>query len=198
MYISDAMDLIEAMKTLFYHGLNTVLSGNGSIRVNRESFLITPSGLPKHRLTLNDLVLCNVYSEVCSGRYKPSIEIHVHRAIYRARDDAYVVLHAHPPLTTLLVSKGLVNWWISENVESTYSVGKVCIGKQAEPGSKDLAESVANVLINDCRVVIIPNHGVFTWHSSVWNALESIIALEHLAKQYIVWLNIERSFKNKL
>lgn len=178
-------DLVKAMKLMVYLGLNTVLSGNGSIRLNQYEFLITPSSLPKHLLKTSDLVKYDLIKNTYIGLHKPSIEVNIHKCIYEARSDAKAVLHAHPLYTVILIDKGFVNWWICELVESTYSLGKVVVVEHAEPGSIELARNICKYVEREYNTLIIPYHGVFSWSISVWRALESIIALETMAKYFV-------------
>jgi len=188
-------DLVKAMKLLVLTGLNTVLSGNGSIRISKYEFLITPSGLPKHILKERDLVKYNLLDDTYIGIHKPSIEVNIHKCIYSIRENANTVIHAHPLYTILLVDKGLDKWWETELVESKYSIGKTIVVEPYEPGSIELARNICKYVEEDYNTIIVPKHGVFTWSSNVWRAVESIIALEQIAKYYVYGKILENIVK---
>ncbi|OYT40909.1 MAG: aldolase [Desulfurococcales archaeon ex4484_58] len=184
--LSHGAYLVEAMKIMFQNGLINPRGGNGSVRISEYEILITPSGLPKYMLTPNDLVKYNIVDKTYVGAYRPSIEVHTHAKIYSIRDEAKAVLHAHPPLTIALVDQGLKEWWRTDLVEAEFSVEQVCIAKPAPPGTPELASNVGECVKEGGKVIVIPKHGVFAWGSTVWEALDAIIALEYTAKYYLV------------
>jgi len=184
--LSHGSYLVEAMKILFQQGLINPRGGNGSVRISDYEILITPSGLPKYMLTPSDLVRYNILENTYSGPYRPSIEVHTHAKIYRLREEAKAVLHAHPPLTIALVDHGYRDWWKTELVEAEFSVEDVYISKPAPPGTPQLADSVGECVEKGAKIVIVPQHGVFAWGSTVWAALDAIMALEYTAKYFII------------
>ncbi len=186
--VREAGMLIDAMRTLVERGASNPRGGNGSIRVG-DYVWITPSGLAKHRLRLDDLVVYDMKRDVYMGLYKPSIEINAHLAIYRAREDARAVLHAHAPFSTALCDLGIEWWWKGGLTEIEYSVGSVYIADPAPPGSLELAENVRKGAEAGARVIVVPRHGVFAWGASIYEALDAILAFEDSAK-YVVVKNI--------
>ncbi|MET1159938.1 MAG: class II aldolase/adducin family protein [Thermoprotei archaeon] len=190
--LSQGSYLVEAMKILFQQGLINPRGGNGSVRISDNEILITPSGLPKYMLTPSDLVRYNIIDGTYIGPYRPSIETMVHARIYKIRNDAQAVLHAHPPLTVALVDSGFVGWWETQLVETEFSVGQVYVAKPAPPGTPELASNVGECVEKGAKIVIVPKHGVFAWDTTVWGALDAIIALEYTAKYFIVTKIIEK------
>ncbi len=86
--------LIEAAQEMNRCGINQGTSGNLSVR-HGDGMLITPSGLPYDQLGAGDIVMVED-SGAHAGSRKPSSEWRIHRDVYRARDDAGAILHAHP------------------------------------------------------------------------------------------------------
>ncbi len=193
--MDEADILIDSMKLLVLMGLTNPRGGNGSIRVSDENILITPSGIPKHLLRKEDLVLYNIMKNTYTGKYRPSIEVHAHSMTYKVRKDVNAVLHAHLPLATALTDSGLNNWWLAGTVEAKYSVGEVYIATQAEPGSLELAMNIAEGFSKGARIVIIPQHGVFAAGRNVAEALDALIALESTAK-YVLTVTLIESIKS--
>ncbi len=194
-YMDERIELIEAMKLLVYLGITNPRGGNGSIRINEKQIIITPSGLAKHRLSIEDLVLYDLEEDKAYGKHKPSMELPLHVATYTRNPHIKTILHAHPPYTLALTDKGLKEWWMTGLVEAEYSIGKVEIVESAPPGSKELAENVANGFSKGARIVIVPRHGVFACGGNVHEALDAIIALEEVAKYVISSMIIELSIK---
>jgi len=195
--LSQGAYLIEAMKTLFEHGLINPRGGNGSVRIDDYEILITPSGLPKYKLSPSDLVKYNILDNTYIGVYKPSIEVHTHAKIYSISEEAQAVLHAHPPLTIALTDHGFRDWWKTELVEAEFSVEEVYIAKPAPPGTVELANNIADCMNKGARIIIVPKHGVFAWGFSVWEALDAIMALEYIAKYFIVSRIVDKLFVEK-
>jgi L-ribulose-5-phosphate 4-epimerase len=82
---SEVQAVLETGKIIINSGLVSGTWGNISVRLsNPDSFLITPSGVPYHELTAEDLVIIDLQGEVLAGRLKPSSETPLHAAIYRA------------------------------------------------------------------------------------------------------------------
>ena len=190
--LSHGSYLVEAMKILFQQGLINPRGGNGSVRISEYEILITPSGLPKYMLTPSDLVRYNIIENKYSGPYRPSIEVMTHAKIYLEREDAKAVLHAHPPLTIALVDHGFKDWWKTELVEAEFSVEEVHIAKPAPPGTPQLAENVGKCVAEGAKIVIVPKHGVFAWGSTVWAALDAIMALEYTAKYFLIRMMLSK------
>lgn len=121
------MDLREAAEAIVRAGarlgarsLIVAAEGNLSIRLG-DQLLVTPSGRRKDELTVADLLLVPLdpasdpASEVAPAGHstnqeaaapRPSSDIAVHRAIYRARPDIRAVAHAHLAASLALTLAG--------------------------------------------------------------------------------------------
>ncbi len=183
--IDEAYRLVDAMKLLILLGMCNPRGGNGSVRI-KNKMLITPSGLAKHNLGVEDLVIYDLETGEIGGRYKPSIELYVHALTYEKRRDIRAILHGHPPYTLALTDLGLSDWWKTGLVEVEYSVGRVVVATPYPPGSRELAEEVSNRFAERARIVIVPKHGVFAGSRDVYEALDAIVALEETAKYVFV------------
>lgn len=198
--MNEAEMLIHSMKLLVQLGYTNPKGGNGSIRVDNDHILITPSGIPKHLLKTEDLVLYDIVNNTYTGKYKPSIEVYAHAQIYKTMKDVNAVLHAHLPLATALTDLGQSEWWLAGTVEAEYSLGKVYVAEQAPPGSLELAKKVSEGFVKGSKIVIVPKHGVFAVGKNVADALDAIIALESTAKYVFVKMIVEtlKDVRNRL
>ncbi len=185
MYSEPQYLLLDAMKFLVENGYTNPRGGNGSIRLG-DTVWLTPSGLPKHRLRPEDLVVYDLSRDVYIGFRRPSIEINAHILIYRNLREAGAVLHAHTPFSTSLTDYSGAGWWDRVFVEIQYSVGKIGIARPAPPGTKELAENILEEILGGARLVVIPKHGVIAWGKNIWEALDAIVAFEDSAKYYVV------------
>jgi len=187
-YMDEANQLVDAMRILHSRGLINVRGGNGSIKITENEILMTPSGLPKHLLKPEDLVIVKLLDGSWHGRYKPTIEYRMHLEIYRRVREARAVLHAHNPYTILAVELG-VELNPKEFVETRYAVGEcIRIAKEIEPGTEELARRVGEEA-EKCSIVILRKHGVVAYGETIYHALDAIEALEDYARITILkWI----------
>lgn len=177
------MDLRDQLVRYFIEtynkGLNTLMGGNASIRVN-DSVLITPSNVPKTELTINDIVKLSMDGNVVEGYRKPSSEWRMHLSIYKVSDYT-AVIHAHAPSIITLYLAGL-----SLNLD-TVSEAKSYIRKIADvefikPGTQELADEVSLRVKNGADLIVLKNHGVVAVGYSLPEALNKIEVAEDTAK----------------
>ncbi|MEM1665548.1 MAG: class II aldolase/adducin family protein [Zestosphaera sp.] len=185
MYEELKKEIIDVLKFMEDKGLNHGRSGNVSVRVKGVNHvLITPSGLPKARLSTEDIVVVSTSGEVIEGVRKPTVELPLHTAIYRKYDYFNAVIHAHPIyVTTLAIAREPLPPVVEEAV--LYVGGEVRVAEYAPFGSRELAENVVRAL-EDRTAVILPNHGVVTCGRSLEEALEVLVLIERLAQSYIL------------
>jgi ribulose-5-phosphate 4-epimerase/fuculose-1-phosphate aldolase len=193
--MDEREELVEALKLLVYLGMTNPRGGNGSIKLDDRRILVTPSGIAKHRLTVNMLVEYDLKTGKYRGQYRPSIEVNAHALLYEKEPGARAILHAHTPCTLALTDLGLDSWWKAGLVEVEYSVGKVGIADPAPPGTLELATNIAEKVEDGARLIIVPRHGVFAWGGSVHEALDAIVTLEETAK-YVVTRTVLETIKN--
>jgi ribulose-5-phosphate 4-epimerase/fuculose-1-phosphate aldolase len=103
--------IVNAGRRLGARGLIAAGEGNLSIRLG-EDLLITPSGLRKDELSPSNLLVVPLSgtgpAEASGSRLRPSSDIAIHRAVYKARPDVLAVVHAHLPAAMALTLAGEV------------------------------------------------------------------------------------------
>lgn len=100
--------ICAAGRRLGSRGLISAGEGNLSIRLSGSTLLTTPTGRRKDELDPEDLVVVPLDASAGpdpSGP-KPSSDIAIHRAIYRARVDVVAIIHAHLPASMALTLAG--------------------------------------------------------------------------------------------
>jgi len=175
--------LVDVMRILHERGLINIKGGNASIKIGNY-FLITPSGVPKHRLKPNQIVKVYINGR-WEGKMKPSIEYIMHLEIYKRRTDINAIIHSHNPFTVIATELG-IELNPNEYVETRYAIGE-CI-KYVEPlppGTIELAKKISEAL-EDCNVCILRKHGVVAIGNDIYKVLDIVEALEDLAKMNIV------------
>ncbi|MCD6324363.1 MAG: class II aldolase/adducin family protein [Desulfurococcales archaeon] len=171
----------DVMRSAHEKGLVEVFGGNASFRWG-EGFYITPTQVPKHRLTPEDIVYVpfDLGPQLSLSGKKASGEWRMHQSIYLNNEEVRAVLFTRNPLTLALYSSGL-------KADMTMLKGSEVLGKciaevnSFPPGSKELAEAVG-VAVKECRVVVILNQGVVFAAQSPYRALHMAETLEELSR----------------
>ena len=177
-------DLIETAIEMNRCGLNRGTSGNLSVR-HGDGFLITPSGMPYSELQAADLVFVSDDGRF-EGEYRPSSEWRIHRDVYRAREDAGAILHAHPVHCTALAC-------LRKPVPAFHYMVAVAGGKEiplagyATFGGQALSDNVLAAL-GSLDACLMANHGLICLASEMQRALALAVEVEQLAHSYLLCL----------
>lgn len=173
-------EIVRTMTLLYHKELITPTGGNVSARLaGCDHFWITPSGLFKGDLKTRDLVKVSLQGRVCVGKLKPSVETPLHSGIYRARNDACAVIHAHSPVTLGTALAGVEIKPITP--EGVLFVGEVPVVQFDTPGTEDLADKVVKMLESH-QVVVMQNHGAVAVGKNMVEALNRLEILELTAR----------------
>ena len=185
---NNKKELVDCVKGLYCMGLTTSVSGNHSIRFRNKKWMwITPSGVPRYKLHSNDLVKVHLKTGKVFGNIKPSIELNLHRNIYKKRRDVNAIVHTHSPFTIAFSISSSKFQHVIE--EAKIVVGQPVIIPNKPSGSMDLAESVSDAFQqgeedNNCttKAVVIKNHGVVAVGKDIHQARAVVESLEEWAK----------------
>ncbi|MCL1902914.1 MAG: class II aldolase/adducin family protein [Oscillospiraceae bacterium] len=155
--------------------------GNLSVKLNNNSFLVTPSGISKSDVTPENVIKIDASGNTCSdSEHKPSSEFKMHLRCYAERDDVNAVIHAHPPCATAfaVAGKPLDDYSIMETV---LTIGSAPVAKYATPSTDEVGDSIAGLLqIHDA--LLLQNHGALTVGCDLKTAFHRMETLEHSAK----------------
>lgn len=168
-------------------GLNQGTSGNLSIRLGDDRFLITPSGVAYERLEPDDLVTMTLDGRV-EGDGTPSSEWRIHRDLYRAREDAGAVLHAHSPwaMSVAALRRDLPPFHYMIVLAGGFSVR--CAGYETF-GTQELSDRALRAL-EKRRACLLASHGLLCLESSLERALTLAIEVETLCRVYMQCLAV--------
>ncbi len=175
-------EIVRVVGELYRAGLITGTGGNVSVRLGDDEALITPSGVFKGDLRPEDLVRLGLDGEPSAlGKQRPSIERFMHCAVYRARPDVRAVVHTHPPQATVLMLAGLPLLPVSTEAALLGEVPRV---PYFIPGTRDLAQAVANAL-GDGPAVLMQNHGLLVAAESLRRAVDLTEIIERTAASVV-------------
>lgn len=180
-YLREKEEIVYYMQRLYQKGLTTCTGGNISVLTGNKEILITPSGLDKGRLAAKFIVHLNDSGENLTPACRPSMEVNMHRAIYRQNPYFKTIIHAHPHYSTLFSVAGKkINTRLTGE---TYAIaGDPAYVPYKIMASDELAMSVAMAFEN-AKVVVMQNHGVVTAGddlSECFNRLEVLESAAHL------------------
>lgn len=173
--------LIQCTRDFYRMGLNSSISGNQSIRKDKNWMWITPSGIPRYDLTRHHLVKVNLRDGSYSGSLKPSVEWQLHSDIYMNMEKINSVLHTHSPYS---LSIAISSEFLPVLEEAEVVLGEIpSIIPNKPSGSNELAKEVLKVISkNKSNVVIILNHGIISIGETLEQARIKIESLEEWSK----------------
>jgi L-fuculose-phosphate aldolase len=172
--------MVRVCRRLWEAGLIAGADGNVSVRVGAEALLVTPRGLSKGELTVQDLVRVTLGGEPLGGFRKASSELDLHLRVYRARPDVGAVVHAHPPTATgfAVGGEGLPGDVLPE---VTILFGAVPLVPYATPGTRAVGDAVEPFLAGS-EGLLLANHGAVAWGPDLVTAQIRMESIEHAAK----------------
>jgi len=173
-------EIIETALRLNTTGLSAGTSGNVSARVE-GGFLITPSGVKYHKLRAEDVVFVDMDGN-STGHFVPSSEWHFHLGIYKQREAAKAVVHAHPPYSTALAC-------LNKSIPAFHYMVAVAGGKDIRCcpyelfGTPELSTAVLKAL-QERRACLMGHHGLVAFGDTLEHAISLAVEVEGLAHQY--------------
>ncbi len=181
--------IVEIGKRIWTRGYVASNDGNMTVKLNDKEILATPTGISKGYMTEDMIIKCDLDGNVISGnpKYKPSSEVKMHLAVYKARPDIKSVVHAHPPYATSFAVAGIP---LDKCVlpEAIIVIGAVPIAPYGLPSTMEIPDRMMP-FIKDSDVILLENHGALTFGTDLLNAYHKMETLEHTAN--IVWKSIQ-------
>lgn len=158
-------------------------SGNLSVKLDPDTFLINQAGVDLSFLQEDELVFCSISEDRWRGGARPSIEYGFHRSIYRAVPEAAAIIHCHPFYATLIACS-------DESVrpdlfvESMAYVREIVRIPYFHAGGQPLAE-ILGEKARESAVLLLENHGLVVWGVNLEECLRKIEAFEFLCRMQI-------------
>ncbi|MBC8424859.1 class II aldolase/adducin family protein [bacterium] len=175
-----ADEIVRVGRLLYTRKYVVAAEGNLSIRLDRDHFMITPTGVCKGDLSPTELVEMNLGGDV-AGSARPSSEWRLHAEIYRRRGDIGAVCHGHPPCATAFACarRPLPSALMPE---ALLLLGdEVHLAPYATPGTDEVPASLRG-LTDDESALLLANHGVVTFAATLDTAYALLETVERLAE----------------
>lgn len=172
--------LLECALAMNSQGLNQGSSGNVSLRL-QEGMLITPSALPYHRCTPEDMVLVS-WDGTARGNRQPSSEWRMHHDIYLAYEQAQCILHAHAPWSCTLAC-------LQRSIPAQHYMIALAGGEDirctayAPFGTQELSDTAVAGL-QGRSAVLLGHHGLICYAENLDQVLALACEVEFLARVY--------------
>lgn len=185
--MNEIKSIIETSNFLFERKLVTGKAGNVSVKFQQDGkdvIAITPTLKSLHNLKEEDIVIVDLEGNTLSEG-KPSSEVFMHLAIYKAKKDINAIVHTHSPYATgFAFSKHRI-----KRLEGFGAIKNPYLAEigYEKPGSNELAEKAAEGLKNE-DVLILKNHGVISTGKTLKEAESLADFVEETSKtQFITY-----------
>lgn len=178
------LKVIKAGTELVRTGLIARTWGNVSCRVDKKTFVITPSGRDYLSLTEDEIVEVNIDNLSYHSKIKPSSEKGLHAAVYQLYPNINFVIHTHQENASAISAAGLDFINLSKQYKGLGK--KIVCAKYALPGTKLLRKNVIKALtLSDSNVLILKHHGVLCFGEDYESTFETAHQLEAACEDYI-------------
>lgn len=177
--------LVRAGVRMKHSGLTVETWGNLSI-CDREKGLvtITPSGMDYDQLVPEDMVVVDLTGKVVEGHRKPSIEVPLHTAVYRARPDVSAIIHTHPIWSTVFSCMGEDIPVFHDEGAQALNCEVVRTAKYALPGTPQLAENCLEALGAQASACLLMSHGAVCVGADLEGCFKVSAVLEMMSQIY--------------
>jgi L-fuculose-phosphate aldolase len=172
--------ICEIGKRIYEKGFVASNDGNISVRIDEDTFLVTPTGVSKGFMTPEMLIKVDGDGNLLEGERKPTSEIKMHLRVYKERPEIKSVVHVHPPYATAFAIAG-VPLDQATMPESIVTLGTIPIAEYGTPSTDELASAISPYIKNH-NGVLLENHGALTWGDNLDQAYFLMESLEFCAK----------------
>lgn len=179
-----ADQILDTAKRLYARNMLAAADGNISVRLNQNQILMTPSGVSKAFLRVEELSLVTLDNQILWGN--ASSERLMHLEVYLRCPEARAVVHAHPPtaIAWSIAQPDLHALPSTSLSEVILACGKIPFVPYARPGTSEMAQNLVSFL-PESRALILSRHGALCWGESLEEAWMGMERIEHSAE--ILW-----------
>jgi len=179
--------MVALAASLFARGFSVGSAGNISARLD-DGYLITPTNSCLGRLDPARLARLDAAFNHVSGD-RPSKEVFMHRAFYRAREDAGAVVHLHSTMATAIACLPDVDASNPIPPLTPYFVMRVGrtmpVVPYYRPGDPAMEPAIGDAAAT-ARAVLLANHGPVVSGKTLVDAAYAAEELEEAAKLFLL------------
>lgn len=172
-------DIVEVGRRVYARGYVASNDGNISARLDDNRVVITPTGVSKGFMSMDEMVVVDMKGKVVGGGKKPSSEMFLHLEVYKHRPDVNGIVHSHPPYATGFAVAGIpLDKCILPEV--IIVLGGIPLVEYGTPGTEEFYRPVIRI-VEKHDAFLLANHGTLTIGKDVFNAYYKTETLEHFA-----------------
>jgi L-fuculose-phosphate aldolase len=179
-------EIVRVGRLMYDKGFISSSEGNLSSRLAPGRILITPAGLHKGFLEVDQLLVVDpggrrLGPATAANRHlKPTSELPMHLEAYRLRGDIGAVVHAHPPITIALSVAGipLADCLIPEVI---VMLGLIPTSAYATPSSDENVRAIHDLIVNH-DALVLQRHGSLTVGQDPMEAFMRLEVVEQNAR----------------
>ncbi len=187
-FLEERKELVRVGRIIFESGLTDTHGGNISMKVDNY-ILIKKSGKMLGYLEPADIVVTTL-EENPDLDSEASIELKVHRAIYKALPEVKGIVHAHSPYT--VACSLLYDEIVPLDSEGRLLLGKIPVLSAKKVVSSDEVAEKLPELLKKSPVAVVKSHGPFAVGKTLEEALKYLSALENSCKIISIMKTMER------
>lgn len=192
----------EANMQLPKLGLVLFTFGNVSA-VDREKgvFAIKPSGVPYEALRPDDIVICDYEARVVEGSMRPSSDTKTHALLYKTWTDIGGIVHTHSTYAVAWAQAGQdIPIFGTTHADHTHQdipcapvlTDEMIAGDYEHETGHQIFDCFAEKGLShqEVEMVLLQNHGPFTWGKNAEKAVYNSAVLEEIARMAYLTLQI--------
>ncbi|SOE22297.1 L-ribulose 5-phosphate 4-epimerase [Spirosomataceae bacterium TFI 002] len=201
-YKTLRQECYEANMQLDKLGLVIFTFGNVSA-VDRDKgvFAIKPSGVPYADLTPEDIVIMDYDAKVVDGKMRPSSDTKTHAQLYKNWEDIGGITHTHSTYAVAWAQAGLdIPIFGTTHADHTHQDIPCATVLTDEMIKGDYEFETGNQIFDvfkakklshkEVEMVLLQNHGPFTWGKDAAKSVYNAAVLEEIAKMAQLTLSI--------
>ena len=176
-------EIIQTALTMLRYDLISLSGGNVAVRTEDGLVLLTPSAMSYEAMLPEDVVLVDPEGNTVDGIRRPSSDMKALLYIFRNKPEVRAVIHTHQPYATAV---GLIEDELPGCLVGILDACGPCVPVAPFTISSD--EGMGKLTVDWCgssRAVILRNHGVIAFGSSLDEALQSAVYLEEASRTYL-------------
>lgn len=184
--------------------LNLVIYTFGNVSaVSRDEgvFAIKPSGVPYKALSIDDIVIVDFENNIVEGKMRPSSDTKTHSFLYKHWPEIGGISHTHATYSVAWAQaqKDIPVFGTTHADHLTADIpcappmdDELIMGNYEHMTGRQIIDCFKskNLLYQEVEMVLIGNHGPFTWGKNADKAVYNSRVLEELAKMAFLTLQI--------
>ncbi|GAB4032191.1 L-ribulose-5-phosphate 4-epimerase [Spirosoma gilvum] len=202
MYTTLKEECFEANMQLPKLGLVLFTFGNVSaVDRDRAVFAIKPSGVPYEELTPYDIVICDYEGTIVEGTMRPSSDTKTHALLYKTWDKIGGISHTHSTHAVAWAQAGMdIPIFGTTHADHTHQDIPCAPALTDEMIQGDYEHETGNQIFDvfaqkdlsysEMEMVLLQNHGPFTWGKTAAKAVYNSAVLEEVARMAYLTLQI--------